>query len=173
MYVVVRTVDRKTNATGKHALLGPAPVKLSMCWVLSECNGYCSNERNGIAFWVRGGIGSEDGPYIVDGRLVVWNILGHNLTVSSLVGKIIVWGGVVVEDVEFIGFLVDSTYNQHCTLPCIDCHRSDTLYFSVHRSPPMCSLIVEFGFVWWTTLHGVVHTLINMCHYAIWSFALV
>jgi hypothetical protein len=47
VYVVVRTVDRKTNATGKHALLGPAPVKLSMCWVLSACNGYCSNEEIG------------------------------------------------------------------------------------------------------------------------------
>jgi hypothetical protein len=48
VYRVVRTLDRKINGNLKHALLGPAPVEESMCWVPNACNG--NNERNGVAY---------------------------------------------------------------------------------------------------------------------------
>jgi hypothetical protein len=66
---VVRTTDRRINGNRKHTLLGPAPVKESMCWVLNACS--VDNERYGNASRVRVGDGCGYGPYIVDGRLVV------------------------------------------------------------------------------------------------------
>lgn len=66
---VVRTTNRRINGNSKHTLLGPAPVKESICWVLNACS--VDNGRYGNASRVRVWDGCGYGPYIVDGRLVV------------------------------------------------------------------------------------------------------
>jgi hypothetical protein len=82
----IQTIDRKINDNRKHALFGPTLVKESMCWVLNAYNG--NNERYGNASRVRVGNGWGHGPYIVDGRLVVWweiqHILGTEIFEGSL-----------------------------------------------------------------------------------------
>ena len=162
-------------AYGEHAVLGPAPVKESICWVLNTCTG--NNERYGNASWVRVRNGWGYGAYIVDGRLVVLGRFNKNYVLkyykipSPMYGDVSFrvnnWlrrcGSREWSLMEVMCFLVESTYNVHSTLPSIDCHTYHTLEFSVHGSSRICSLIVEHEVVWSTTLHDAVHELINMC----------